>query len=78
MKKILKEKTLSQYLKFLGYSWNTLDSLKIISNRTYYRLIKGENKPQNKTIEKFTNFLEIDKKTFLTLLENEIKARKKL
>lgn len=76
-KDILKDKTLTQFLKFLGYNWNTLETKKVISNRTYYRLLKGETKPQKRTIEKITKFFEIEEKTFLQLLENEIKARSK-
>lgn len=76
-KDILNDKTLTQYLKFLGYNWNTLETNKVISNRTYYRLLNGETKPQKRTIEKITKFLDIDEKTFLSLLENDVKARQK-
>lgn len=73
----LNNKTLTQFLKFHGFGWNILEENKVVSNRTYYRLIKGETKPQKKTIEKITKFLNIDQKTFLKLLSNEIKARVK-
>lgn len=77
MKSILKDKTLTQFLKFYGFKWDILEKNKVISNRTYYRMINGETKPQKKTIEKILKFLKIDKKTFTKLLENEIKTRKK-
>ena len=73
----LNNKTLTQFLKFHGFGWNILEENKVVSNRTYYRLIKGETKPQKQTIEKITTFLKIDKKTFLKMLENEIKERNK-
>lgn len=78
MKALLKDKTLTQFLKFYGFGWDILEKNKVVSNRTYYRLIKGATKPQKKTIEKITAFLKIDEKTFLQLLENEIKARSKI
>lgn len=77
MKTILKDKTLTQFLKFYGFGWNILEENKVISNRTYYRMIRGETKPQKKTIEKITKFLKVDEETFFKLLENEIATRKK-
>ena len=38
MKKVdLTDKTLTQYLKFFGFSWDILEKNKLVSNRTYYR-----------------------------------------
>lgn len=73
----LSDKTLTQFLKFYGFKWNILEENKIVSNRTYYRMINGETKPQKNTIKKITTFLKLDEKTFLQLLDNDVKARKK-
>jgi transcriptional regulator with XRE-family HTH domain len=72
----LNDKTLTQFLKLHGFGWDILEENKVVSNRTYYRMIKGEHTPRKSTIKKITTFLKIDEKTFLKLLENEIEARK--
>lgn len=69
--------TLTQILKLHGFGWDILEKNKVISNRTYYRMIKGETTPQKGTVKKIADFLKVSEKQFLIILDNEIKSRKK-
>jgi transcriptional regulator with XRE-family HTH domain len=77
MKLKIHDTTFTNFLKFLGYKWNTLEENKIISNRTYYRIKNGEVKPQEKTLKKIADFLEIEVKTLKILLKNELESKNK-
>lgn len=63
--------------KFIIHKYDKIENfLKIFKgNRTYYRIIKGETKPQEKTVQKFVNILGVDKKTFSKMLSLEIEER---
>lgn len=64
--------------KFIVQEYDKIENFLNIfkGNRTYYRVIKWETKPQEKTVQKFLKILGIDKKVFLKMLDLEIKHRK--
>lgn len=71
-----KDITLKQYIVLhFGGVENFLK--KFNSDRTYYRVINGEVKPQRRTIEKFTTLLEVSEKKFTEMLKREISERSK-
>ena len=71
----LKDKTLTQYLRLFGFSWDILEVNKLVSNRTYYRWLNWETKPNKEKVKAVSLFLKVKEKVFLMLLENDIKDR---
>lgn len=50
-----------------------LDIAKVMSRQTYCNWLNWDNRPSEKTIKKFLDLFEIDKKTFEKLLKNTLK-----